>query len=396
VSLPWRKRLDYRLLRWQARFESTGFNRTAPWGFAAGLWILLLLLALARSRELTQDASLASGMQTVWLIGDGFTPEASLLSHNYLFEQAGFLIYPVAWLAGIFPTAITLLVIQSGALALPVVPLWRIARNIANVRIGSTIAIITAYGAYSAIHAVNVAGFQLEAIALPALIAAVYNGKREKWSLYWLAIAIVLMARADLGLAVAGMGVLWWIEGRRRLAYSSALVGLAWTAIAILVIQPAYGGGDFPHVEAFAQYGADNPFSVLWGLISSPISFLGELFSEANFRTVVSLLAPVLFLPVVAPRYLLPAVPLYSLYLVANVPEDALAESGQAIPMTAFVFVALIFGLAKTGRVVVQKVNVDRRVISALVLTATVFFARDAVTSPYEEPWAWGRLMRPG
>ncbi len=39
----------------------------------------------------------------------------------------------------------------------------------------------------------------------------------------------------------------------------------------------------------------------------------------------------------------------------------------------------------------VKKVNVDRRLLSALVFTALVFFVRDSVASPYEEPWSWGR-----
>lgn len=391
MTLPWRKRLEYRLLRWQARLEGTAFNRTGPWIFSVLLFVLLLLIALARSRELSEEASLAGAMQTVWLIGDWFTPDSSLLSHNYLFEQAGYLIYPVALAARVFPTAITLLVIQSAALALAIVPLWRLARDVVNLRVGTTIAIVVAYGAYSAIHAINIAGFHLEALALPAIIAAILNGKRERWVRYWIMIAIVLSARADLGIAIAGLGVLWWIDGRRRVGYATALAGIGWATLAILVLQPAYAGGDFPHVEAFAAYGGDNPFSVLWGIITSPVTFTQELFSQANFLTLVSLLAPVLFLPVVAPRYLLPAVPLYSLYLVADVPEGTLNEAGQFVPITAFVFVALTFGIAKTGRVIVQKVNIDRRLISALVFTAAVFFARDAVTSPYEEPWAWGR-----
>ena len=354
------------------------------------MWILLLLLGLARSRELSEESSLAGAMQTVWLIGDGFVPKSTLLSHNYLFEQAGYLIYPVALLAKIFPTAITLLVVQSGALAIGVVPLWRLARNIVKLRIGSTIAIVIAYGAYSAIHAVNLAGFHLEALALPALLAAVYNGMRGTLVRYWVFVVIVLSARADLGLAIAGLGILWWVDGRRRLGYATFAVGFGWAAAAILIIQPAYAGGDYPHVEAFAAYGGHDPFRVLWGMITSPIDFTQELFSEANFRTIVRLLAPVLFLPVGAPRYLLPAIPLYCLYLVADVPEGALEEAGQNIPITAFIFVALVFGLAKTGRVVVEKVNVDRRVIGALVFTAAVFFAADAVTSPYEKPWSWG------
>ncbi len=391
MSLPWRKRLDYRLLRWQARFESSGFDRTAPWGFAVALWVVLLLIGLARSRELSEEAGLASAMQTVWLIGNGLTPDSSVLTHNYLWEQAGYLIYPVAWLADLFPTAITLLVIQSGALALGLVPLWRLGRNVVQLRVGASVAIAFTYGVYSALHAVNLAGFHLEVLALPALLWAVYSGLRGTWVRYGVFIAIVLAARADLGIAVAGLGVLWWVEGKRRAGYLTVAAGLGWAALAIWFIQPEYAGGAYPHIEAFGTYGGDNPFEVLWGVVTSPVTFSQELFSENNFATLVTLLAPVLFLPVAAPRYLMPAVPVYCLYLVADVPAGIFDEAGQTIPITAFIFVALTFGLAKTGRVIVQRVNVDRRLVGALVFTAAVFFVRDSVTSPYEQPWDWGR-----
>ena len=70
MSLHWRKRLEYRLLRWQARFESTLFDKIFPWIAGVVVWIIYILLALAKSRELSQDADLASVMQSLWLIGE--------------------------------------------------------------------------------------------------------------------------------------------------------------------------------------------------------------------------------------------------------------------------------------------------------------------------------------
>ena len=92
MTLHWRKRLEYRMLKWQARFEGAAFDRFFPWCFVAALWVVFALLALAHSRELSQDAGLAAVMQSVWLIGEGFTPDASLLGQNYLSLQGGFLI----------------------------------------------------------------------------------------------------------------------------------------------------------------------------------------------------------------------------------------------------------------------------------------------------------------
>ena len=47
--------------------------------------------------------------------------------------------------------------------------------------------------------------------------------------------------------------------------------------------------------------------------------------------------------------------------------------------------------MAKTGSIIVQRVNVDRAIIGALLFTSVVFFAANSVASPYEEPWTWGR-----
>ena len=391
MTLHWRKRLEYRLLKWQARFESAAFDRFFPWCCVVVLWTIFALLALARSRELSQDAGLAAIMQSVWLIGEGFTPDASLLGQNYLSLQGGYLIYPIAGLTKLFPTAITLIIIQAGALALAVVPLWRMSRNIAHLRTGASTAIIIVYSLYSAVHAVNIAGFHLESLALPLLFSAVYSGFSEKTWRYWILVTIALLTRADLGLAIAGLGILWLLEGKKKVGYQTLSLGVAWATIFILGVQPLYNAVHYPHVVVFSDYGSGNPFSVVWGIIISPLAFLSELFSEANFLVGVSLLAPVLFLPVVAPRYLVPALPLFAMYLTADVQKGELNEASQTIPITVFIFVALIFALAKTGSIIVQRVNVDRAIIGALLFTSVVFFTANSVTSPYEEPWAWGR-----
>lgn len=386
MSLPWQKRLEYWLLRWQARLDHPRVDRLAPWAIAGTIWVVLGLLALARSRELGLGTSMAVPMQVTWLIGGGYKPESSLLGHNVLWEQAAFLWYPVGWLTAVLPTATTLLILQAGALSLGVVPLWRLAKGVAGLRTGATTAIVAAYGAHSAVHDLNLAGFHVEVLAVPALFGAVLYGLRSRWVPFALCVAVVLSARADLGLAVAGLGVLLAVEGRRRPGLITAAVGLGWTLAGLLVVQPRYNSGLHPHLDAFTDYG-DSPASIAWGMATDPFGLLGDVVSEGNFVRIVALLAPVLFLPVVAPRYLLPAVPLYGLYLAADVP----AEASQAVPIIVFVFVAAVFALARTGRVLVERVNVDRRVVLALVFTASLFFVRDSLSSPYEEPWSWGR-----
>ena len=396
ASIPeptWRERLDRRSLRWQARLDTQEVDRLLPWLVALLLFALLIGLSAARYRSLLMGTDMAISSQVTWLIGEGFTPDSTLLGVNYLGIQAAFVIYPVALIAKVLPTNPTLLVLQSAALALGVVPLWRIARSIGNLRVGATTAIAFGYGVFAALHNLNVADFHVEVFALPALLAAVLQGLRERWITFWILVVFILLCRADLGLAVAGLGLLISYEGNRRMGIVTAAVGFTWTAMAILVVQPQFLDGDFPHMVEFARYGSGNPFDVLWGIITHPHDFVSDLTSEENFSTLVMLFAPVLFLPFVAPRYLLPTIPLFALYLVADVqPTGRLEEATQNIPIAAFIFVATVFALKRSGRVLVERVNVDKRLLLALVLTASVFFVLDSATSPYEQPWEWGRL----
>jgi len=385
-----RSRVDKIVLKVQGRLDHPNVDRFTPWVVSLALFGVLFSLALARSRSVDMGADLAAWLQSTWLLGEGFKPEATLTDGNILAEQVAIILYPLALVTRFVPTFRTeiLLLIQAAALAITIVPLWRLARGPGRLRVGVTSAVAFAFSVYAAVHNINLAGFHPSALALPALVGAVLFGLEGHRYRYIACVALVLSCRADLGLAVAALGILLVLEGKRRWGVWTMLAGLGWIVLAVFVVQPRLAGDLWPHVGAFQNFG-DTPFQVIGGIISNPVDFLREVFSEANFRTVVTLFAPVLFLPLVAPRYLMPVVPLYSLYLAADVTVGRLAESPQTMPMTAFIFVATVFALKRSGQVLVERVNVDRRVVVALLLTASVFFVRDAVASPYEKPWNW-------
>jgi uncharacterized membrane protein len=225
-------------------------------------------------------------------------------------------------------------------------------------------------------------------LAVPGLLCAFYFAETDRWRWFAVFSIIVVLCRADLGLVILGMGLLFALEGKRRKGLIVVVLAAGYTIFAITVIQPDFGNGTFPHLNAFREFG-DSPGSVAWGMLIHPFDILGRLTSEQNFNLLVTLLAPVVFLPVLAPRYLLPVVPLQVLYMVADVPREAVFGQ-QTVAITAFVFIASAFALSRIGRLGVEKINVDRRVLAALLLAGTVFFIRDAASSPYREPWDWG------
>jgi len=385
-----RRRLDIRMLRWQARLDSKAGDRNIPWLTALVLAVLLSLLGLARSRDLGTGPDIGHYLQAAHLMDRGFDPVVTDLGHDLFADQAAWVFWPVAWLLRVLPPAGTLIVIQSAVLALAVVPIWRIARGPANLRIGAASALMAAYALHPSVHDLNLAGFHPEALAIPALMAAYLAARSDRW--WWVAVlcAVVVASRADLGLAVAALGLVLVGEDRRTEGWSMATAGAAWFLVMAFVVQPIMGDGDYPHLEAFAAYG-DGPLGIFVGMIADPFGLLGDVLARDGFDKVLLLLAPVLFLPLVRPRYLLPILPLVVLYLVADVGDDGFGNPQQDVAALAFVFIAATYALMRIGTEGVSRIHVDRRVLMVLVLTAVVFFVRDAASSPYEEPWDWGR-----
>ncbi len=378
------------ILRWQARLDARWADRVVPWAAAGVLFVLFGGLALARARSIQGGEDLATWVQGAWLMRHSESPELSLTGNNLLAGQLPLGFYPIAVATRVLPAIPTLLLVQSAALALGVVPLWRIARRICDLRVGAAAALTVAYAASPAVNNLNLADFDMAAVALPALLAAAYLGLTARWRAFAVVATVAVLCRADLGLAVAGLGVLLAATGHRRQGLRAAALALGWTLIAALLVQPAFGDSGLIAPGAFASYG-DSFLGVAGGMISHPYRVVGDLLAVENLDLAIQLLAPLLFLPVLAPRYLAPAIPLEALYLVADVPPGGTGGAEYTVAITAFLFVAAAFALSRLGRRSVERIVVDRRILVALVLASVVFFSRDADNSPYRRPWRWGR-----
>ena len=421
AQLDWRSRLERATLRWQARLDTAAVDNILPWLMALALGAALAGLALARAHSLQAGTDLALFNQSVWQVSRGFRPHSTLLGGDYLARNGSFIIYPLGVLLRWLPITTTVLALQSAALALGIVPLWRIARRRADLKVAPAAAVAFAYACYAALHNANLADFHPETLALPALLGAVYYGLGARWMPFGVLVAAVLACRSELGWVVAVLGVvlavelrprpaegarpersplLWWtparvgrslleISGRHsRTAIIWAFVGLLWTLLATETIQPMLAGGEFPHLARYAEYGDSSTADVIWGILRRPHVFLGNLVTQENFLLGVTLLAPVLFLPLVELRFLVPAVPFFVLQLASDTPESLLAES---VPVAAFVLVATVFALRRAGAVLVRRVRVNRRLVVTLVLATAIFFVQDAASSPFHTPWRWTR-----
>ncbi|WP_127573624.1 DUF2079 domain-containing protein [Georgenia faecalis] len=155
------------------------------------------------------------------LLGDHFHPVLVLLGPVYR----------------LFPSGLTLLVVQALLIAVSVVPLTRVAVD--RLGRGAGVAVGVAYAFSFGIQGAVGAQFHEIAFALPLLALALEAFLRGRWTVCALWAAPLVLVKEDLGLTVAVLGFVLVLRGARREGLALAVWGVVWFLLAVQVILPA-------------------------------------------------------------------------------------------------------------------------------------------------------------
>ncbi len=385
------RRLDWLLLRWQARLDARWADRVVPWVLAFGVFVVYAAMALARVDRLEAGPTLARHVQAAWQLAAGNVPEVTVgLDGNLFSDRLPVLFVPLAAITRFLPGTSVLLVAQAAALAVGLVPLWLLARTVARLRVGAAAALALVDAAHPAIADLDLGDFHPQAMALSPLLAAAYFAERRRFGAFGLAAAIAVLWSAELGLVVGTMGVVLVVEGNRRVGLRTAFAGFGWTLVALTLVQAPLGTTGLVAPDAFHAYG-DSALEVLVEMLRNPFRPIADVLERHDVELVAWVLAPFAFLPLLVPRKLVPALPLTALVLIAEVPVRGAEGGARAVPLVAFSFVAATFALARLGRPSVERVIVDRRFLVVLAAAALVATLTRSPLSPYEHPWELDR-----
>lgn len=386
-QLPLQRRFRRAIVRFQARLEAGPGDRWIPVLIGVTLAGVLAWASLSRIDGYDTGEDLAAYSQSLWLLTQGNVPRASLFGTDvHLLElRWSFVMYPLALLAAVTSPPRLLVVTQSLALGLAVLPLWRLARHIAKLRIGAASALCVAYALHPATHEIGVEDFHPVALAVPAIIGAAYFGASKRWVWYWICVIFALLCRADLGLALGFWGFVLLGDGERRGGLWTMGVGFIWSLGFLLIAQPLIAQPGGPDVRN--GYNGQNLGDVTLTSLRDPVAALQTLLTQDNLLLVIGLLTPVIFLPLLSLRHLLPAVPLAGLLLLSGPTESPFAE--RSAMLLAFVMIAAAYALNRLGNMGVDRVFIDIRLLSTLAAAAILLFVATAPTSPYERPWDW-------
>ena len=256
----------------------------------------------------THALDLGYYVQLTWNIARGAGPYVSLPEMHAWgdhFSPIMYLFVPAFWIA---PGPGVLLIAQSIALALGGLAVFALAtQRLGDERPAGVFAVL--YLLHPSLHGINVRDFHSAALVIPLLLAAIYFAEAGRPWLFSVATLLTLTTREDAAIAVVGLG-LWLALTRRRWVLGGVItVG----ALALLIadtrwIIPYFRGAPYPHLGRFAQLGHSVP-EILETLVLHPWRVLATVLTAKRLVYLGALLAPLAFLPLLAPATLVGLLP---------------------------------------------------------------------------------------
>jgi uncharacterized membrane protein len=308
--------------------------------------------------------------QGTWLLSRFREPFSTIRGLPLFGDHAAYVLVAVAPLYRLWADPRLLLALQVIFLALPAVAVYLLgARRLGHPAAGLAVAV--AYLAYPGMQWAIVWQFHPEAIAAGALAMAALAADQDRTASMAAWIALALTCREDVGLVVAGFGVLLALNGKRELGRRTALVGLGWFLVVNFLLIPMANGRPTAQFEAAYRVGGRGPVALLLGLPWIVLHAATTALTNDGLWYLLLVFLPLAGLPLLAPRWLLPAAAPLLLNLASAHPEQHQIRFHYLAIAAPFLALAAVAGLGV--------VAARRRTLFApmLVLLLLLAFATD-------------------
>ena len=278
---------------------------------------------------------------------------------------------PLGALGLVFGTVPVLLVVQAAAVCAVCWPLYRMGSRRAG-ELGAVLA-PAIWLLYPNLGHVTTYEFHPGNLALLPLVLALDCLDRERTrALGWL-IAAVVACRADLTTATFILGLLFYWQGGelRKPGLLIAVFSLVYLALYSLVMIPLLGPKHGSLGLHFGKWGS-GPLEMAGNILLSPAALFEHLSEPRRLLYLPKLLAPLLFLPLLAPRWLLLAVPQLAVNLLSDFPTATDMDCHYTTLIVPALAVATVEALGR-----LQERRLTRLVVPPLVaasLGATLFW----------------------
>jgi uncharacterized membrane protein len=295
-----------------------------------------------------QRFDLGNMVQAVWSTAHGRFLETTLESGEQAPRLASHvdpllaLLTPL-WLA--LPSPLTLVAAQIAACALGAIPVYLLGRRHLSARTAAVLAL--AYLANPWLMWVALDPIHPATLAIPLLIFAVYFLEADRlWAFAVVAVPAALASEL-VGLAIAGLGLWYWVGRRqRRAGMVILLLGSLWTILCLELIIPHYGAGESPYYALYSSVGG-SPGGVLSTALTNPGTLASELVTRANFVYLVALAAPLAGACLLSPLLLAAAVPQLAINMLSPISAHANPRFHTVSVVLPILTSATVLGIAR-------------------------------------------------
>jgi uncharacterized membrane protein len=268
------------------------------------------------------------------------------------------------------PSAYTLVVIQTLLLASAAIPVYLIAQQrFGNAWAGVAFAAVYLLWPVTQFMAMA-APFQPRVPGLVLFFWAFYCLERRRLAPYLILLFLAMLARTDAALVTVAFGM---YAALRRLPWAYAvlpiLVGLIYFYTAITYITPLFYSESFQPVRVEVPFDLNRDYNDMWpcgvspqacyylhlgggltdivkNIVTHPVQIFFFVFEPPKLEYLALMLGSLLFLPLLAPRELLLAAPIFAINLLSNrVYQYVITEQYQILAIPGLI-IAAIYGAA--------------------------------------------------
>jgi uncharacterized membrane protein len=339
-----------------------------PWALALVLFAIYTAISVLRHvRGLSTAYDLGIFEQVIRAYSELRAPISELKGPGY--HILGDHFHPVLVLLApfykVFPSPITLVVVQAALIAVSVVPLIKLGTDLVGRRFA--LAVGLAYGLSWGVQQAVAFDFHELAFAVPLLMMSlVMIVRRRPWQAVWWALPLLLV-KEDQAITVAAIGVVLFVMGWRRLGLGVIALAVVVGVVVIFGVIPAFNPN---HVYPYLHSATDTT--------AASANPLARFFTPVGRKggTVFALVILTLFVGLRSPIALI-AIPLVASRFWADKPEYWGQHYHYSLLLMPVLFVALVDGVART----MPRVSADvcRRLVRgtavASLATALVFIA---------------------
>jgi uncharacterized membrane protein len=284
----------------------------------------------------------------LWRLGNGYNDVSDLTGSHHLSDHMSLLMLLAVPVYALFPTlGLPLLIVaQAASVALVALAAWLLADHVGlDDRSRQAVLLVTTVGA----GAYNAATIDIHEVGLavgPLAMTAVLALRGSSLRTYWIWAVLAAMARVDIAVSVLIIGLLVRSDRPAHGRVAITVGGVTAVAMAIWLVVNPWDGTSFGF--HFAHLGIDSAVQLPGAVLSDPLTALEPLFDVTMWGTVaIWLVGFMLFAPLGAARWVLPALPTVIIPVLGSWPqadEPHLHYWHVLLPMLA---VAMVLGLAR-------------------------------------------------